>query len=233
MIKEMIKKSDYAPIKQVDENKYLLMWGYTPVTDNVYQRDEDGNIVLDENQKPIVIGQEETDYCMVCDEVVKLPKNGANIVSIISQGNEMGYDNPSMQEWGEWTKVFVPEDLQLQYLKERLKAVIEQYDTSTNVNDFTINDIHLWLDSNLRTKVRENLESCEKEGKTETTLRINGLEFPVTIEQGWAMYYAVLSYARECWDVTQQHYAAVASIDSVEELTAYDYTTGYPTKLAF
>lgn len=51
--------------------------------------------------------------------------------------------------------------------------------------------------------------------------------------QGWQMYYAVLGYARECWNVTESHLAAAASLTTVEEMKAYDYTVGYPEKLSF
>lgn len=233
MINEMIKKSDYTPIRQTDDNEYLLMWGCTPLMENVYQRDEDGNVVLDEEQKPIVAGQKETEYCMVCNETFALPTNGDNIVSVVNQGNAAGYKNPSMEEWTEWAKVLVPVHLQIQFLKERLKDEIRRYDKSRHVNDFTINGVHLWLDSTMRGKVRENLETCQQLGEEYTTLRFEGKAFPVTVQMGWQMYYAVLAYARECWNTIEIHLSAIDALQTVDELLAYDYKSGYPQKLAF
>lgn len=114
-----------------------------------------------------------------------------------------------------------------------LKAKIEAYDKSRYVEDFTIGGVHLWLDHDLRGKVKENLETCQQLGETEAVLRFEGMAFPVTVEQGWQMYYAVLAYARDSWNVTESHLAAVDTMTTVEEMKAYDYTTLYPAKPAF
>lgn len=233
MINEMIKKSDYTPIRQTDDNEYLLMWGCTPLMENVYQRDKDGNVVLDEEQKPIVAGQKETEYCMVCNETFALPTNGDNIVSVVNQGNAVGYKNPSMEEWTEWAKVFVPVHLQIQFLKERLKDEIRRYDKSKEVEDFSIGGVHMWFDSNKRTKVWENLMTAQQKGEENVTLRDGGLAFPMTVAMGWQLYYAVLDYARATWDVTEIHLAEASKLTTVEEILAYDYKQGYPEKLAF
>lgn len=233
MINEMIKKSDYTPIRQTDDNEYLLMWGCTPLMENVYQRDKDGNVVLDEEQKPIVAGQKETEYCMVCNETFALPTNGDNIVSVVNQGNAVGYKNPSMEEWTEWAKVFVPVHLQIQFLKERLKDEIRRYDKSKEVEGFSIGGVHMWLDSNKRTKVWENLMTAQQKGEENVTLRDGGLAFPMTVAMGWQLYYAVLDYARATWDVTEIHLAEASKLTTVEEILAYDYKQGYPEKLAF
>ena len=59
------------------------------------------------------------------------------------------------------------------------------------------------------------------------------MAFPITVELGWKMYYAVLGYARETWNVTQTHLATIASLETVEDLINYDYKSGYPEKLVF
>ena len=114
-------------------------------------------------------------------------------------------------------------------LIERIRA----YDKSSHVEDFTIDGIHLWLDSTLRSKVKENLETCQQFGEENTTLRFNGIAFPITVTMGWQMYYSLLDYARDCWNVTESHLAAIEKIQTVEELKSYDYTKGYPSKLVF
>ena len=47
------------------------------------------------------------------------------------------------------------------------------------------------------------------------------------------MYYSVLAYARECWNVTESHLATVDKLETVEELMNYNYTVNYPMKLVF
>ena len=114
-----------------------------------------------------------------------------------------------------------------------LTAKINAYDKSRHVEDFTLGGVHLWLDSTLRSKVKENLETCQQFGEENTTLRFNGMAFPITVQMGWQMYYAVLAYARDSWNVTESHLAAIEKLTTVEEIKAYDYTVGYPQKLAF
>lgn len=114
-----------------------------------------------------------------------------------------------------------------------LTAKINAYDKSRHVEDFTLGGVHLWLDSTLRSKVKENLETCQQFGEENTTLRFNGMAFPITVQMGWQMYYAVLAYARDSWNATESHLATIEKLTTVEEMKAYDYTVGYPQKLAF
>lgn len=121
----------------------------------------------------------------------------------------------------------------IEFNKWLLKQKINAYDKSKYVNDFTIGDIHLWLDSTMRSKVRENLETCQQLGETNTILRFEGMTFPISVQQGWQMYYAVLAYARDSWNTTENHLATVDKLESLEEIKNYDYKFGYPEKLAF
>ena len=40
-------------------------------------------------------------------------------------------------------------------------------------------------------------------------------------------------YALACYDVTEEHKAAVNALTTIEEVDAYDYTIGYPQRCAF
>jgi hypothetical protein len=40
-------------------------------------------------------------------------------------------------------------------------------------------------------------------------------------------------YAAEALNTTERHKIAINALETIEEIEAYDYTTGYPTKLAF
>ena len=85
----------------------------------------------------------------------------------------------------------------------------------------------------MRSKVKENLETCQQLGETDTVLRFEGMSFPISVQLGWQMYYAVLAYARDSWNVTEDHLSMVDKLETVEELKSYDYTVGYPEKLTF
>lgn len=122
-----------------------------------------------------------------------------------------------------------PESLesQRQLLLERISA----YDKSEHVDSFTISGVKLWLDPYLRDKVRENLDYCTRMGIEQTTLRFGELSFPMSVEDGWKMYYAVIGYARDCWNVTQAHKQEAMAMDDVESLKYYNYMGGYPQKI--
>ena len=171
------------------------------------------------------------DHYICNHEIVSV--NNVNIIDIVERGVKKGYPTISNNELKNWLNVLGNNSINVEWLREKIHQDLIKYDKSEKVNMFTINGINLWLDSDLRYKVFENLESSEKEGLTKTTLRINGMSFNVTVEEGWAMYYAVLSYARKCWNVTEDHHTAINKITDIEGLLAYDFTSGYPAKLSF
>lgn len=47
------------------------------------------------------------------------------------------------------------------------------------------------------------------------------------------MLYAIEIYASACYDNTQYHLSEVSKLETIEEIDAYDYTSGYPEKLQF
>ena len=47
------------------------------------------------------------------------------------------------------------------------------------------------------------------------------------------MLSALEVYALQCYNVTEEHKAAVNALTTIEEVDAYDYKTGYPEKLSF
>ena len=47
------------------------------------------------------------------------------------------------------------------------------------------------------------------------------------------MLYAIEVYASACYDNTQRHLSEVEKLETIEEVEAYNYRTGYPEKLRF
>lgn len=117
-------------------------------------------------------------------------------------------------------------------LNERIKA----YDSSSHVNDFTIDGLHLWLDKSTRVGLDLRFEAEVAAGKTETTLWHDGMSFTLPLSgdaSAFALLYAIELYASACYDNTQLHLANASKLESVEDADAYDYTVGYPDKLVF
>ena len=197
--------------------KYQVTWGWQPPQ---YDRPK-GNFRLffhteeverEVTRKDFETGEEttETIHEWLCDVVEYEGQEAAEILRLIKE-------DKNSAECKRWL----------------LKAKIEAYDKSRHVEDFTLGGVHLWLNHDMRGKVKENLETCQQLGEEYTTLRFEGMSFPVTVQMGWQMYYAVLAYARDSWNVTEYHLAKADEMYTGEEFDAYDFTANYPPKLAF
>lgn len=117
--------------------------------------------------------------------------------------------------------------------KANKKRSIERYDSSNNVNEFYIQDISVWLDKETRTGLMLRFQAEKAMGNENTTLWHNGVQFPLTLDDAVQMLYALEVYASQCYDNTQYHMAEVDKLETLDEVKAYDYSTGYPEKLKF
>lgn len=109
-----------------------------------------------------------------------------------------------------------------------LEECIKAYDTSHCVNEFTINNIPMWLDKDTRTGLMLRFEAESKSGKTETTLWYKDQKFTLPLDKAIQMLKDIEVYASKCYDVTQQH---LYNISTLENIDNYDYKSGYPEKL--
>lgn len=110
---------------------------------------------------------------------------------------------------------------------------INQYDSSSEVNEFTVNDIPMWLDKATRVGLKLRFETEIEDGETETTLWYNGVAFPLEINMAVKMLHAIEKYASRCYDNTQRHIGCVKQLENIEDIQNYDYRSGYPDKLHF
>lgn len=140
---------------------------------------------------------------------------------------------------GGWVEYIAPPkpeptaEEKLERAKENKKAEIEEYDTSPDVNQFYISDTPMWLDKETRTGLKLRFEAEIAMGKTDTTLWADGVQYPLSLETAIQMLYALEVYASQSYDNTQAHLTAVDAMTTVEEVEAYDHTSGYPEKLKF
>ena len=123
-----------------------------------------------------------------------------------------------------------------QTIAEKLRQITD-YDTSPAVNSFKLNGADVWLDKATRVGLMNSTAIEKAAGKETTTLwfAIGGVETKITLPCDTAiqMLSALEMYALACYNRTAQHKAAVAKLTTVEEVEAYDFTTGYPEKPAF
>ena len=121
----------------------------------------------------------------------------------------------------------------LEEIKANKVEEILAYDSSSEVNEFSIGGVPMWLDKATRAGLLLRFEAEAKVGRTETTLWNDGQSYTLPLEQAQQILIALELYASACYDNTQSHIAEVQKMESKEAVEAYDYTSGYPQKLAF
>ena len=117
--------------------------------------------------------------------------------------------------------------------RHKLRNKIQQYDSSSEVNCFYMQDLPMWLDKSTRAGLMLRFQSEQNAGKVETTLWYNGIMYTLSITDALNMLMALELYASECYDVTQSHIAAINKLQTLEEIEQYDFRVGYPEKLSF
>lgn len=133
-----------------------------------------------------------------------------------------------------WVEYVAPEPTEEEKLNceiEHKIREIEWFDSSQEVNSFSIDGINLWLDKATRVGLKLRFESETAMGRENTTLWSEGIEFVLPLEMAVKMLYGLELYASACYDNTQRHIAAVGKLESIDDVRAYDHRTGYPEKL--
>ena len=174
--------------------------------------------------------------------------NGVEVVKfaneIVIKAHGMQTFNPSedmilADGWEEYIEpTYTPT---LEDLRARKIAEILAYDSSSEVNEFSINGQPMWLPFETRTRLdrRFKVEIAEAAAKgqtaenTNTTLWYEGQSFEMPLDVAQKILTSLELYATYCYDNTQRHIAEVMKMDSVEAIETYGYTTGYPDKLEF
>lgn len=124
-------------------------------------------------------------------------------------------------------------DNALDVIKEEAIEQITEYDTSSDVNSFTLQGKTMWLPKETRVGLVNSVTIEKNTGKETTILWFGGEKYELPVDTALQMLSALELYALECYNVTAAHKAAVSALESVEDVVAYDYTQGYPEKLNF
>lgn len=125
------------------------------------------------------------------------------------------------------------EERTLELAKEGLCKQIDFYNESDEVNSFSINGIDMWLTVNERQQIATQISASEAIGREIMTRWYNGIEFTFPLTLWKQMLVALEVYAGDALNVTEAHKAAVNALETIEDVDAYDYHTGYPQKLIF
>ena len=117
--------------------------------------------------------------------------------------------------------------------KEQLIEEIDEYDTSSDVNSFTLGGKQMWLPKETRVGLVNSITIEKAAGKKNTVLWFDGEKYELPVDDALQMLSALELYALECYNVTAAHKANVMALESVDDVVAYDYGSGYPDKLNF
>lgn len=119
----------------------------------------------------------------------------------------------------------------LQEAKNIKISKIIEYDVSSNVNSFKLNGMNVWLDKDTRVGLMNSTQIEKAAGHETTTLWLGSISLTINCDLAIQLLSSLELYALECFNKTAEHKAMVQSLESIEEVEAYDYTAGYPEKL--
>lgn len=157
-------------------------------------------------------------------------------------GNGVFTGIPTVEQltaWGfvEWIEPAPTPEQLLERAKRQKIAELEAYDDSNAVNSFDIvmdgETMSAWIEPDKRSNYRGSLEDCELLGVTDVEVPIAGMLIPMTVADARVKLAQVQLYADRCTIVTEGHKYAINALETVEEVEAYDFSTGYPEKLVF
>lgn len=145
---------------------------------------------------------------------------------------------PTMEqltEWGfeEYVEPVPTQEELLARAKADKIAELEAYDDSDAVNSFSVNGESMWVPADKRAVLRISIEAYKALGAENITKVWEGQEYTFSTSDWDTMLNQVEVYASECFNQTQRHLAAINALDTIEAVNEYDFTQGYPEKLAF
>ena len=127
----------------------------------------------------------------------------------------------------------VIKSLALPAIKDYRIQQVSIYDSSSNVNEFSLGDIKMWLTVGERQQLATQISANESVGRDSMSKWFGGMEFTFTISEWKQMLVALEVYAGDALNVTNSHKSEIESIDNADEVIAYDITKNYPEKLKF
>lgn len=140
-----------------------------------------------------------------------------------------------LSRWGfeEWIEPEPTQEELLRRAKQDKLNELENYDNSSEVNNFSVNGKNMWLDTSVRQQLRISLDAMQTLGRETVTKWFDGEQYTYPTSIWYQMLAAVEVYAADALNVTESHKAAINALTTVQEIEDYDFTTGYPEKLEF
>ena len=126
---------------------------------------------------------------------------------------------------------FKTEDEVIAELKKLKIDEITKYDTSSNVNVFSLNGVDVWLDRDTRVSLMNSTTIAKNMAQENTSLWLGTVKITVKCDEAIQLLSALEMYALSCFNKTAEHKKNVEALSTINEIVSYDYTVGYPEKL--
>lgn len=123
------------------------------------------------------------------------------------------------------------DDERLAFAQEMVTRAITAHDTSSSVNGFVLNGTTVWLDKDTRMGLMNSTTIARNMGQDTTTVWFDGTSLTIPCDTAIEMLSALEMYALQCFNTTAQHKANIAAMTTVDDVTSYDFTSGYPEKI--
>lgn len=154
----------------------------------------------------------------------------------ISRKHRQNSNDPDVMEFDyfvEWVRCSLDGTYatKLDEVRADVLAKIDAYDTSSEVNSFSLNGLPVWLDKDTRVGLMNSTQIEKAAGHETTTLWLGPVSLVINCDLAIQMLSALELYALECYNKTAEHKANVGKLMSIEDVEAYDYTAGYPERL--
>jgi hypothetical protein len=112
---------------------------------------------------------------------------------------------------------------------------LRKYDISSDVNEFIINGLPMWINKNDRASLMYSIQSEEQLGILTTsiyTTNIPSIKLEIPIQTAKSFLQALEVYAKECYCITKEHQNAINSLTDAQQIIDYDFTFIILTKLS-
>lgn len=224
MLKIIINKSDYKSIQRFGSNGYIIH--YNPVDQ------EEDNILCNEDVIFVNSNTKENLIQSIID--YKYPGIKATVAIGLGVANPRDAQYLDYVDWKNYAEEcasIIFDTPTLESIKAKKIEEIDKYDSSSAVNSFIYNDNEYWLDKATRVGLMNSTTILKETGETTASLWLGNLHVILPVDDVIAKLSQLEVYALECYNVTAQHKVAVSGLRTIEEVKAYDITSGYPTKL--
>ena len=214
MVKTFGNTADFTAFEKMGENIWQVAWAKTMQKEKV--RDADGNDTGEEKESTL------------CNYMLERYNYKPSMDLVLSDILRSG-EQASMEEIKAICEGFELEPLE--YMRKALLEYIEMYDASSSVNSFLLNGASVWLDKATRVGLMNSTTIAKSMGSETTTLWLGEVKLEVECDKAIQLLSALEMYALECFNVTAAHKKAVSALESIEDVLAYDFTSGYPDRL--